>query len=905
MPKIHKTPHHIHNQSKFKTFGNASTDGITLDIKDIDKYPEDIVEKAIQLKANNQTKDDKGKVTNLLSDMTYLNYAQRFKNRELSIELAMVAKSMANSCPVDSEWAQFTYEEILEMEDSGCVIPNEVLAWAHAQQDSDVTSYIIVSDSNENIDELTSEEGKASDSEALLREKLNQYIVNAEKSIEQTNEQLDVFKDSLKNAKEIKKRKGLFFKAKLKDIEDMNEEWKKLDKKNEEGKLTKFEKMRYKHLSKKIKNSNAKVAEDFKSTSSELDAFLDNIEGLNKKVQENDGLSQEIINTSKNLNKIEKNLSENQKTHDIAGFHAGNGTLAETAFGVDDDNLEKAAQETIKDIDSVDTEVDNNVTNKKTVKVEDFAQEYVEAAEKVEQLVNVDDSKNDDKIQDSQDQDKNAEDNTVNSEAAKEDSKENKEIKTDISLKFSYENAKNSASISKAIHAQLKQSEAKTKQEEKALSKAEKVSKTNMKKLSKEAKEAEQKKEANEVKKSVLMDELTAMSEEKAEQVEMKIRVKESKVQASQQAEAPAADDSENTAVETQKPVNNEDGNIEIEDNSDEQNQAVDEIAKIDEEDDKTSNKLGKSISEVVKNNSKKEKLTKSLNDKHTDLNVSSKEAQQVGAKTVIVGAGTIYNGVKHTIQGVQDCTIGSALMGNPFTHFQGVIKFTMGVLTLVKAALEETHGLDAAVSGATVLIESGKADEIVQDSEQDEKEATQTLKEDASEIKDANKIAGIKDKDGQISNEQNSQNKDATDEISQETDTEVGAVKDIDTNIDEETPVEYEQETSKVMTDDEAEEDASSATLGLVNVTQQDLSNNVEKANHSAKLAKKRSVVEDKSADENSRAFSASSNTSVNNSVETDDKNDRKLTRFNNDSIIESKKRLRRVNAVSASAKK
>ena len=38
-------------------------------------------------------------------------------------------------------WANFTYDEIIGMEEEGVVIPEEVLAWAHSMQDADPTSY--------------------------------------------------------------------------------------------------------------------------------------------------------------------------------------------------------------------------------------------------------------------------------------------------------------------------------------------------------------------------------------------------------------------------------------------------------------------------------------------------------------------------------------------------------------------------------------------------------------------------------------------------------------------------------------------------------------------------------------------------------------------------------------------
>ena len=41
----------------------------------------------------------------------------------------------------NAEWAKFTYEELIRMEEEGVLIPEEVLSWAHSMQDADSTSY--------------------------------------------------------------------------------------------------------------------------------------------------------------------------------------------------------------------------------------------------------------------------------------------------------------------------------------------------------------------------------------------------------------------------------------------------------------------------------------------------------------------------------------------------------------------------------------------------------------------------------------------------------------------------------------------------------------------------------------------------------------------------------------------
>ena len=43
--------------------------------------------------------------------------------------------------PLDPEWSQYSYEEILQMEDNGVLIPEEFLEWAHSMQSSNTVEY--------------------------------------------------------------------------------------------------------------------------------------------------------------------------------------------------------------------------------------------------------------------------------------------------------------------------------------------------------------------------------------------------------------------------------------------------------------------------------------------------------------------------------------------------------------------------------------------------------------------------------------------------------------------------------------------------------------------------------------------------------------------------------------------
>ena len=48
-----------------------------------------------------------------------------------------------NGLPTGTKWSEYSYEEILAMEQNGVNIPKEFTDWAHSMQDADATNYVI------------------------------------------------------------------------------------------------------------------------------------------------------------------------------------------------------------------------------------------------------------------------------------------------------------------------------------------------------------------------------------------------------------------------------------------------------------------------------------------------------------------------------------------------------------------------------------------------------------------------------------------------------------------------------------------------------------------------------------------------------------------------------------------
>ena len=166
----------------------------------------------------------------------------------------------------DGEWSQFTYEEILQMDDNGVQIPDEVLKWAHSMQASNVVDYEIESgDANDvnDTDSTKSDVGEAGNTgltniakvfffffilqEAVLQE--------AEKNFEQYSTQLNTASD---DALAVQNNA-------LKEVQNMMNQWQAIDNKVKAGEtLSADEQAKYGELgllmSNIVNNSTVQIA---------------------------------------------------------------------------------------------------------------------------------------------------------------------------------------------------------------------------------------------------------------------------------------------------------------------------------------------------------------------------------------------------------------------------------------------------------------------------------------------------------------------------------------------------------------------------------------------------------------------------------------------------------------------
>lgn len=211
-------------EPKFTTSGtNNSTAGVTIDAKLTAGYNDRIVNTAIQLKANYGSK---------YSDEYYLDAASSWYKEELGAAFKAAYSKNTSKCPIkDSKWAGYSYEEIIQMENSGVKIPQEVLLWAHAQQESDVTAYEVISTTSA-IDDNSSTEELVGDFDLnSLQTKAKQSIMKATEAEKNTQSVTEEYNKNKGRALEIKNENNNSYQKSMNEISNLTNEWKKLDKK--------------------------------------------------------------------------------------------------------------------------------------------------------------------------------------------------------------------------------------------------------------------------------------------------------------------------------------------------------------------------------------------------------------------------------------------------------------------------------------------------------------------------------------------------------------------------------------------------------------------------------------------------------------------------------------------------
>ena len=851
---------------------SQNTTGITLSDIPEDKlalYSQKTIENACRLKA---------KYGNKYSDEYYLNYSSRDSYIRMVENFSESKRTNAAMCAVqDPNWQGYSYEEIIQMENNGVKIPQEVLLWAHAQQESDIVSYEVIESEALNDDNTsTGEISNSSDINALLKN-AQIYTVKSTSAQKTAEEDAERYSELSTQAKKIQSENKNTYKDELEKISKLTKEWKQLDTKNKNGTLNSSEKNRYNELSKTINsenNNNNKKEAAFNEK--ELDELLSSMSGLSEKTTENTKIADETIQASEALSNKIKTYNTSQQTHNSKGV-LDEGSFDNPITGTNAFSIESVSMEAGKNLENQSNETDAILTEDSNLEVKEFAKEYSRKAKEAVKSSNNSTSKSN-----------NETDTTTSETETKTEEPEQEKTKTftvnpavgvtpSITATATTIRSMNDLSTNKnnveEIHNSLVQSQ-------------EKATK-NAKNVKKEEKKAEKEHTTNEKKIEAKENELEAIKQQQADNV---------KSTSEQVVEEPKADTPDTEKNPPQTPV--------VENKEGEQEAIVNEIVTVLNADEKlkgTANSQNMKLKQSVSSN---DKTTETLEKQNKALDKRNSNAKTVATNTTLTGTMT-------ATAGALSIGVGTPMMAslNPVTAAWGA--------KLVQEGIKETvAGTGAIVTGEISLGVSGDVDENIKDFNSTVKSAKLTNKTQSKQIKETtNTLREI----GQLEVSENMQTATAEGATTTKKPEKTTTSKTVKVPEKEEpvidqtkeiTPLQEVEDTNNTEQTTKPNSQTSPSKVAASQVAEKPLTDNekieIIKAEYSDEEINAR-ISDNEEKDDSNIIAAASSNASANivKTTNTDDKLTRKLSRFNNDSIIESRKKMKKVQAVSAASGK
>lgn len=851
---------------------SQNTTGITLSDIPEDKlalYSQKTIENACRLKA---------KYGNKYSDEYYLNYSSRDSYIRMVENFSESKRTNAAMCAVqDPNWQGYSYEEIIQMENNGVKIPQEVLLWAHAQQESDIVSYEVIESEALNDDNTsTGEISNSSDINALLKN-AQIYTVKSTSAQKTAEEDAERYSELSTQAKKIQSENKNTYKDELEKISKLTKEWKQLDTKNKNGTLNSSEKNRYNELSKTINsenNNNNKKEVAFNEK--ELDELLSSMSGLSEKTTENTKIADETIQASEALSNKIKTYNSQQQKYTVQGV-ISSGPLDSPISETNSFSIESVSMEAGKNLENQSNETDAILTEDSNLEVKEFAKEYSRKAKEAVKSSNNSTSKSN-----------NETDTTTSETETKTEEPEQEKTKTftvnpavgvtpSITATATTIRSMNDLSTNKnnveEIHNSLVQSQ-------------EKATK-NAKNVKKEEKKAEKEHTTNEKKIEAKENELEAIKQQQADNV---------KSTSEQVVEEPKADTPDTEKNPPQTPV--------VDNKEGEQEAIVNEIVTVLNADEKlkgTANSQNMKLKQSVSSN---DKTTETLEKQNKALDKRNSNAKTVATNTTLTGTMTVT-------AGALSIGVGTPMMAslNPVTAAWGA--------KLVQEGIKETvAGTGAIVTGEISLGVSGDVNENIKDFNSTVKSAKLTNKTQSKQIKETtNTLREI----GQLEVSENMQTATAEGDTTTKKPEKTTTSKTVKTPEKEEpivdqtkeiTPLQEVEDTNNTEQTTKPNSQTSPSKVAASQVAEKPLTDNekieIIKEEYSDEEINAR-ISDNEEKDDSNIIAAASSNASANivKTTNTDDKLTRKLSRFNNDSIIESRKKMKKVQAVSATSGK
>ena len=363
-----KTNFNITFDERYKYTGN----GVTLDSETSEGYSEATIKLAKQLKEKDNSKHN---------DSFYLEYAQRCQFSGFLANINEHTSKMNLNTPIkDLKWAQYSYEEIIEMFNNGVNVPKEVILWAKAQQQNDVVDYVVISEDSQNEDSSTEPITGAKDL-SILRVKALQNITKTEDAETKTQELYEEYKDTFAAAEEKRTEIENKTKQSVNEILSLTEEWTKLNHKKNSGELSKDEQKRYEELGKTLNKANKNFDFDAKFNAAIMDDFLNSLDNLELQNEQNLKLSIDTYNSAKALNDLEQSYSANPLPLTNNSFGA-KGNEARLIYGIAAGAIADTALEKSSDLGNLNLEISSELFNTQNINLAKFVRKNTEISTK-------------------------------------------------------------------------------------------------------------------------------------------------------------------------------------------------------------------------------------------------------------------------------------------------------------------------------------------------------------------------------------------------------------------------------------------------------------------------------------------------------------------------------------------
>lgn len=296
------------NKRTFAYINPESTAATDLGDVDLSSYSYEVIEFAKKLKGSHEFGRDPN-APQRFTDQYYIDYAvkyfERLKRAQFNAELYYKISRFSGSPVPDTNWAEYSYEEILAMSNNGVNVPLEVLEWAQGQQEGDLTAYVIISDNADNDDNSSTKEVRGESDINELREQTINYVSRANKK---QKEAINKAEEIENKTKELTTRKDKF-KSRLKNnktkTDKLSGELETLENKKRENKLTAQDTVRYNKLRIQLgieSGENLQIQKEGEA----LEDFLNSIDTYNQEQDTAIKLNEEANDAAKNLGDIDK-----------------------------------------------------------------------------------------------------------------------------------------------------------------------------------------------------------------------------------------------------------------------------------------------------------------------------------------------------------------------------------------------------------------------------------------------------------------------------------------------------------------------------------------------------------------------------------------------------------------------